>query len=123
MLKVHVKNLGNSTILCLQGQIINGETDVLRSLVEGVSGVNAVILDFAGVYTIDAHGLGVLLELRQETAAKGVHFELLNLSQQVRRVFEITRLDSIFEISFGIEVFPWLSNERRAALAALKSCA
>jgi anti-anti-sigma factor len=123
MLKVHVKNLGTAAVLCLQGQIVNGETEILRNAVDSLCETSAVILDLARVTTVDAHGLGVLLELRERTQAKGIRFELMNVSKPMSRVLEITRLDSVFEITSGVEFFPAVSRDQNARLAALKSCA
>ena len=123
MLKIHAKNLGTATVLRLEGQIVNGETGILRTVVQSLSETSAVILDLAQVTTIDAHGLGVLLELRERTHEKGIRFELMNVSKPMSRVLEITRLDSVFKITSGLEFFPPVSREARAPLAALRSCA
>lgn len=98
MLKVDAKNLGTAALFCLEGQIVNGETEILRNIVDSLSGASAVILDLARVTIIDAHGLGVMLELRAQALEKGVRFELMNVSEPMRRVLEITRLDSVFQI-------------------------
>jgi anti-anti-sigma factor len=123
MLKVHAKNLGTVAVLCLQGQIVNGETETLRRALHSVSGVSAVILDFARVTTIDAGGLGVMLELRELAESKGIRFELMNVSKQISRVLEVTRLDSVFQITSGVEFFPAVSRSRRTSVAAFASCA
>src|ERR1700704_193471 len=123
MLKVHAKDLGTVAVLCLQGQIVNGETEILREAVHSFSGVSAVILDLARVTTVDARGLGVMLELRAQAEAKGIRFELMNVTEWVRSVLEITRLDSVFQITSGVEFFPAVSRCQRASLAELASCA
>jgi len=123
MLKVHAKNLETVTILCLQGQIVNGETEILRNTVSSLFQRSAVILDLARVTTIDAHGLGVMLDLREQAQAKGIRFELVNLTKQVSRVFKLTRLDSVFLISSKLELFPSVSRDARATVAALRSYA
>jgi len=123
MLKVHAKNLGTAAVLRLQGQIVNGETEILRNAVESLCETSAVILDLARVTTVDAHGLGVMLELRERMHTKGIRFELMNVSKPLSRVLEITRLDSVFQITSGVEFFPAVSRDRRAPVAALKSCA
>src|ERR1700720_3518549 len=99
MLEVHAKNLGNVAVLCLQGQIVIGETEVLREAVHSLSEVSAVILDLGRITAVDAGGLGVLLELREQTESKGVRFELMNVTKWVSRVLELTRLDSVFQIT------------------------
>src|SRR5712691_6324579 len=123
MLKVHAKNLGTVAVLCLQGQFVNGETEILRNAVSSLSEVSAVILDLARVTTVDAHGLGVMLELRERLEAKGIRFELMNVTRLVGMVLEITRLDSVFRIKAGVEFFPAVSHSRRASMAELASCA
>jgi anti-sigma B factor antagonist len=123
MLKVHARNLGTVAVLRLQGQIVNGETEVLRnavlSLSEALPDVSAFILDLARVTTVDAGGLGVMLALREQVESKGIRFELMNVNKRVRRVFEITRLDSVFEITSGVEFFPAVPRRRRAPVAPL----
>ena len=118
MLKVHAKILGNVVILCLQGRIVRGETETLRNAVRSVSDAGAVVLDLARVTTVDARGLGVMLELRQEAEAKGIHFELMNITKLVGRVLEISRLDSVFQMTSEVEFFPTVSRGPRASVAA-----
>jgi anti-sigma B factor antagonist len=122
MLKIHAKNLDSFTVLSLQGQIVAGETDSLRTAVHTLPLTRAVILDLARVTTVDAHGLGVLLQLREWTNERAMHFELRNVRQPLIRIFEITRLDTVFHITSSVEFFPSVA-ERRNPFAALKSCA
>jgi anti-anti-sigma factor len=127
MLKVHARNLGNVAFLSMQGQIVNGETDILRDAVhrqsEAQSDVSTFVLDLAQVSTVDAGGLGVMLELREQAKAKGIGFKLMNVSKLVGRVLEVTRLDSVFEVTSGVEFFPAVSRRRPASVSALASCA
>jgi len=60
MLKVHAKKSDSVEILCLEGQIINGDTEALRHAVEFAAGASEIILDFSNVTLVDAHGLGHL---------------------------------------------------------------
>ena len=123
MLEVHAKNLGNIAVLCLQGQIVTGETEILRNAVHSLPEVSAVILDFARVTTIDAGGLGVMLALREQVQSKGIRFELMNVNKRISMVLELTRLDSVFQITSGVEFFPTVSRSGRRSVAALASCA
>ena len=122
MLKVHVNNLGAVAVLRLQGRMVNGEAEVLHNALDRVSDNGAVILDLACVTTVDARGLGVMLELREQAQAKGIRFELMNVSQMVRKVLELARLDSVFKITSMVELFPAVSHRQRAPVA-LASCA
>jgi anti-anti-sigma factor len=114
MLKVQAKKLGTIAVLSLHGQIVNGESEILRSAVESTSGVSVIRLNLARVTTVDAGGLGVLLALREQAQAKGIRLELTNINRQIGRVFEITRLDTVFQITSGVELFSGVN--RRLAL-------
>jgi anti-anti-sigma factor len=123
MLRVHAKNLGTIAILCLQGRMVRGETAALRNAVHSQSGVSELVLDLARVGTVDAGGLGVMLELREETQAKGIDFKLMNVTKLVSRVLEITRLNSVFEVTSGAEVLSAASRGRTVSEMELAPCA
>ena len=127
MLKVHARNLGNVAFLCLQGQIVNSDAETLRNAVhlqsEAQSDVSTVVLDLARVSTVDAGGLGVMLELRQQVEAKGIGFKLMNVSKMVGRLLEVTRLDTVFEVTSGVEFFPAVSRRRPDSVMELAPCA
>ena len=116
MLKVHAKKSDDVAVLCLEGQIIAGNTEILRSAVQSASG--DIILNFSNVRVVDAHGLGVLLRLREQALAKGIHFELINVSKFLYRIFELTRLNTVFEISPDVRFFPHVTSSQRMPLAA-----
>jgi len=99
MLKVHTQKLGDISILCLQGRIAIGETMVLRTAVLSQLNARVLVLDLAWVNGIDAHGLGILLELRERTQSRRIEFRLVNVTRMVQQVFEITCLDTVFDIS------------------------
>lgn len=119
MLKVHAKKLDTVEVLCLEGRIVSGETEILRNIVQLASGdTSEVIVDLANVCTVDAHGLGVLLQLRERTTARGIHFELRNVSKPLYRLFEITRLNTVFEINCDVPYLPEFVYPMRALVAA-----
>jgi len=122
MLRVYAKKLGTVAIVCLQGRIVNGETAALRDAVDSQSNVSAVVLDLGRVSTIDAAGLGVLLELRERTQSRGIAFKLMNITKLVSMVLEITRLNSVFEVTSGAEILLMVSPRMPASLE-LASCA
>jgi anti-sigma B factor antagonist len=123
MLKVQANKLGNVGVLSLQGQIVNGETEILRNAVHTLSEVSAVKLDLARVTTVDAAGLGVMLALREQAEARGIRLELMNVTKHVRRVLELTRLDSVFKITSAVEYLPAISHNRSQPVVPLASCA
>ena len=123
MLKVQPRNSGTAVTFYLQGQVVNGETDVLRNAVAFQPNVSAVILDLAGVNIVDAGGLGAMLELREQANLKGISFELTNLNKWVRYVLELSRLDTVFDVKTEVECLPTVSRNRCAPAPWLASCA
>jgi len=99
MLKVHTRKLGNVAVVSVQGRVVHGETASLRDAVDSQSEVNTVFVDLGRVSTIDASGLGLMLELRRHTQARGIRFKLMNVTGLVNRVLEVTKLDSVFELA------------------------
>jgi anti-sigma B factor antagonist len=118
MLKVNIKKLGAVKVLSLEGQIINGDTETLRSTVQALSGASDIILELSNVTIVDAHGLGVLLQLREQALARGARFELMNVSHSLNRILEITRLNTVFDIKPRVEFFPARARAERALVAA-----
>ena len=102
MLSVQTTRLGNVAVLFVQGKILRGETDALRKTVLAQVDASAVVLDLAQVNTIDAGGLGLMLELREHTQSMGIEFRLRNVTRLVRRVLEITRLNEVFGGTTGL---------------------
>ena len=123
MLKVHTRNLGTVTVLCLQGRIVNGEKASLRQAMDSQLRTSVVVLDLGRVSAIDASGLGLMLELRQQAELRGMRFKLMNVTKLVNQVLEVTRLDSVFEITSGVELLPAISRARPAGAMEFARCA
>ena len=118
MLKIHAKRLDAVEVLSLEGQIVHGETEVLRGGVRLADDTSDLILDLSNVTTVDAHGLGVLLQLREQAIARGIHLELRNMSNPMYRIFEITRLNTVFDIDSALELAPQFAFAQRLPVAA-----
>jgi anti-anti-sigma factor len=82
-----------------------------------LEGKREVILDLTRVTTVDAHGLGVLLQLREQALTKGARLKLMNVNNPIHQVLEITHLDSVFPTVPGVEFFPIVSTHRRPVAA------
>ena len=123
MLKVHTRKLGNVAVVSVQGRIVNGETASLRQEVNSQSRVNTVLLDLSRVSTIDASGLGLMLEMREATQSRGMRFKLMNVTNLVSRVLAVTKLDSVFEITPAAEQIPALAHARAPRMMPYARCA
>jgi anti-anti-sigma factor len=93
MLTVTVETHGDTTTLHCLGRIVRGhETAILCAAIQQ-EGRN-VILDLALVDVVDDAGIGALVSLQ----AAGVYLTLMNPTEQVKEIFEVAKLDSVFEI-------------------------
>jgi anti-sigma B factor antagonist len=57
-----------------------------------------LIMDFKDVSYLASAGLRVLVATQKKLAPKGFGIKFINLSDDVREVFEITGLDDVFEL-------------------------
>lgn len=118
MLNVERKNLGTVSLLNLDGNVVIGETDTLRDVVETLPSNSSVVLDLSHVSLVDAHGLGVLLHVREQAQARDMRLELLNVNEHLRELFRITHLDGVFQIRCGVEFLQMPATARHTPIAA-----
>jgi anti-anti-sigma factor len=110
MLHVIVSEVGNATVVRCRGRIgIGDDYSILRNAVLGQTHARTLVLDLAQVDRIDAGGLGILLGLREWTHSKAIRFRLMNVIK-VLQVFELTRLDSVFEFCSVKDMFHLLHH-------------
>src|SRR5215471_15695343 len=85
----------------------------LRDLMVGLltDGNRHFVLNLGSVEYIDSSGLGQLITIWSSVRNKGGHMTVLNPTKRVERLFEITRLNKVFEI---------LENETEAVEVARK---
>jgi anti-anti-sigma factor len=94
MLNVAVEDLGHLVILHCRGRIVAGEeTSILCAAVSRHG--RAIAIDLSSVTAIDAAGIGALVALQ----AAGVYLHLVNPTEPVRRVLDVTGMNSVFEIT------------------------
>lgn len=105
MLKVHVERLDLTAILHVHGHIVIGtEIESLRGSVHSQIDVSTVVLNLTHVSRIDARGLGLLLELREQLEVREIEFRLLNVNSRLQQIMKITCLDSVFWIGREEEI-------------------
>jgi anti-anti-sigma factor len=106
MLNTTVQELGDATILHFEGRIVTGDAcSILRNAVLGQAHTRMLVLDLAHVDSIDAGGLGVLLGMRDWARSNAIMFKLLHAMNKVEQVFELTKLDRVFEFCSARDLF------------------
>ena len=84
------------------------------------AGANILVLDFSRVGLVDAAGLGTLLKLREWSLSKNIEFKLMNLTRCAQDVFEITRLDRVFDIISDDAVLTATAGPTSVAASAMR---
>jgi anti-sigma B factor antagonist len=97
---------GRVTILTLDGDLVIGEPEstfkrTITRLIE--EGKVHLLVDLKGVGFLDSSGLGALVRALTNSQKEGGQTKLLHAGPQIRKLLEMTRLDSVFEIHEDIE--------------------
>jgi anti-sigma B factor antagonist len=96
-----VSRNGEVTLVEVEGQLIVGNRQELKQQVleqlEG--GDRKFVIDFANTGYIDSSGLGVLVSLSKKIREQGGELRLSSLNEDLRTLFELTKLDTLFKIA------------------------
>lgn len=92
---------GDRVVIDVEGQLVAGNRQQLKDAVlpEIDRGARRFIIDFADTGYIDSAGLGVLVSLSKKIRESDGTLRLTNLNEDLRTLFELTKLDTLF--SFG----------------------
>ena len=97
-LSLHISSEGATPVIQCAGKITVENTDFLKAQVRSRLQENGrLILDLSDVSFMDSSGLGAIVALYLSARGKHCGLELINLSQQIRKLFAMTSLLSIFE--------------------------
>ena len=89
---------GDLTLIRIGSQLIVGNRQQLKETVREQleRGSRKFIVDFSKTDYIDSSGLGVLVTLSKKIREEGGELSLAELSEDLRILFELTRIDSLF---------------------------
>lgn len=88
--------------VALDGEIDAATVDPMKAKVAEAIAANPgsrVTIDFAQVTFLDSTGLGALVSAMRQARGSGGDVALTNVAPNVRKVFDITGLDKVFDIS------------------------
>ena len=101
MLRIDIQTSNHVATLYCAGRLAYGvEVEMLRTMVQSRREAN-VFIDLWGVHSIDAAGLGLLVELQNWAARMQRTLTLLDLSEHVWRLVILTKLCASLEISYS----------------------
>ena len=95
------RQVGGVTIVDISGRIELGEESAaLRDMVRDLlgKGHKQILLNLSDVHYIDSSGLGALVSSFTSARKKGAELKLLNLTDKVTDLMQMTKLYTVFDI-------------------------
>jgi anti-sigma B factor antagonist len=96
-----VRRQGDVCVVSVEGQLIVGNRQELKQkiLEELEHGARKFLVDFSDTGYIDSSGLGVLVSLSKKIRENSGELRLANLNDDLKTLFELTKLDTLFQIA------------------------
>ena len=88
-------------IVEVEGQLIVGNRQELKATIQQAldNGERKLLVDFASTGYIDSSGLGALVSISKKVREQGGELRLSGLNEDLRSLFELTKLDTLFAIA------------------------
>jgi len=88
-------------VVQVEGQLIVGNRQELKELVQRAldAGERRILIDFSRTGYIDSSGLGALVSISKKVREAGGELRLSGLNEDLRSLFELTKLDTLFAIA------------------------
>jgi anti-sigma B factor antagonist len=95
------KGAGGVTVISVDGQLIIGNRHELKDLIQAAldRGDRRLLVDFSRTGYIDSSGLGALVSISRRIREAGGELRLAGLNDDLRSLFELTKLDTLFTIT------------------------
>jgi anti-sigma B factor antagonist len=100
-MKSKVRDVGDVRVLDLEGKITIGAGDIeLRQNIDDsvAAGRKNILLNLKGVSHIDSSGIGEMVGCFTTVARKGGKMKLLNLTQKINDILQVTQLITVFDV-------------------------
>jgi anti-sigma B factor antagonist len=95
------KSASGVMIVRVEGQLVVGNRTELKEHLQRLleQGERRFLIDFSQTGYIDSSGLGALVALARKVREEGGDLRLSGLNEDLRSLFELTKLDTLFTIS------------------------
>lgn len=98
------ESFDGGVLLRLSGEVdLSWSQEVRAAVLAALQQAPTVGVDLSAVSYIDSSGIAALVEGLQGARARGGRFALVAVSDQVKAVLELARLDRVFELVPGCE--------------------
>jgi anti-sigma B factor antagonist len=96
--RVHCYQTEDATVVECHGKLTHENAPLLRSETKNLMGQKKrIVLDLKEVPMVDSSGLGTIAGLYVSARTRGQIFELVNANRQIRELFGISKLLTLFE--------------------------
>ncbi len=97
---IQVREVGNVVILDINGEIDLYNAPEIKETIKNQmeQGKNQIIINLDKVSYIDSSGIGVLISSLSNLKKAGGGLKIIHVYASVRKVFELTKLTSFFDI-------------------------
>ncbi|MDO8605886.1 MAG: STAS domain-containing protein [Phaeospirillum sp.] len=103
-MNIQTREIDGTMALALSGDVDLSHSPALRkALMELMLERRAVVVDLSAVTYVDSSGIAGLVEAYQMARKNGTAFTLAAISDPVRRVLQLARLDRVFTIVDTVE--------------------
>ena len=95
------KDSSGVLVVQVDGQLIVGNRHELKDLIQAAleKGERRLLIDFSRTGYIDSSGLGALVSISKRVRESGSELRLSGLNDDLRSLFELTKLDTLFAIT------------------------
>jgi anti-sigma B factor antagonist len=95
------KDQSGVAVVQVEGQLVVGNRQELKDLVQAAldKGERRMLIDFSRTGYIDSSGLGALVSISRKIREAGGELRLSGLNEDLRSLFELTKLDTLFAIA------------------------
>lgn len=92
---------GAVTVVTVEGQLIVANRQELKQVIQDAldGGARKFVIDFGPTAYIDSSGLGALVSINKKVREQGGELRLAGLNDDLRALFELTKLDTLFQIT------------------------
>lgn len=95
----NARNEGDIRVVAVTGEVdLSWSSEIRNVILEALSSQSTVMVDLSAVSYIDSSGIAALVEGYQTAKGKKIRFGLVSISDSVRAVLELARLDQVFPI-------------------------
>ena len=97
---IDVEKSGDMTVITPESDVIADKVPTLRNeVLNEIKKTKKLVIDMAHVSMIDSSGIGILISAQNTLKPEGGALEVINVSEDIIRMFKIMRLDKHFSVT------------------------